>query len=153
MDGGFKDREHLFRAAGLLVGLVVAFIVVRGLFVPPGFGAYGHYRSGALDDIRAREVNFAGQKACAECHEDVLDAKAAGAHKSVHCEACHDALAKHAVAPDELEPKLPDVKTLCVRCHQTSVARPKSFPQVDPEDHAGESPCTDCHTPHAPSIS
>ena len=153
MNSEFKDREHLFRAAGLLLAFVLAFIVLRSLFVPEGFGALGHYRAAALDEVRAREVTFAGQPACAECHQDVLDAKAAGAHKTVHCEACHEALAKHAEAPDQVTPTLPEPRVLCIRCHERSVARPRSFPQIEPAEHAGESSCTDCHVPHVPGIS
>ena len=73
MTGLFKDREHYLRVAILLVAGVVAFLVFRSLMVPKGFGAYGHYRAGALADNAARPPAFGGRAACEECHSDVAE--------------------------------------------------------------------------------
>ncbi|TPW17151.1 MAG: hypothetical protein FD129_491, partial [bacterium] len=43
------DGQHLIRAGALLLAGVVAFLVVRSLLIPVGFGTLGHYRPGALD--------------------------------------------------------------------------------------------------------
>ena len=52
----FKDKEHLFRMAGLFgVGLLV-FVVLRGVLIPADFGDLGHYRASALDDIPHRSA-------------------------------------------------------------------------------------------------
>ena len=44
--------------------------VPRGpdLLVPSDFGVYGFYRAGALNDVKARPIAYAGRAACEECH-------------------------------------------------------------------------------------
>jgi hypothetical protein len=143
--GGHLVRVLLLFAAGLL-----AFVGLKALLVPKGFGLYGHYRAGALDDNRARPVSYAGRAACGDCHDDKPAALAKGKHAHVGCESCHGALAVHAQDPEALKPALPAVPALCLRCHQKAAGRPASFPQIDPADHAGENRCTECHSPHDP---
>jgi hypothetical protein len=152
MGGLFGHKEHLVRVAGLFLCGVLVFLVLQALLVPKGFGVYGHFRAGALDDNRARALAFAGQAACVECHSDVADAKKAGRHAGVHCEACHGALARHAADPTEQKAEKPDSRVLCVRCHQMNVARPASFPQIDAAEHAGGEACTSCHAAHNPGL-
>jgi hypothetical protein len=147
----FKDEAHLVRLVGLLAAGLVGFLLLRGLLVPDDFGVYGHYRAGALDDNRARPVAFAGQDACEACHAEPMEAKRAGGHKGVRCEACHGALARHALADDPaaLKPERPGAR-LCLVCHAVSVARPARFPQVDTKDHAEPGTCLECHAAHQP---
>ena len=147
-----RDREHLVRLALIFAAGFVLFLIVRSLVIPPGFGVYGHYRAGALADVRARAVRFAGRASCVPCHEDMDKAKAAGRHAGLGCEVCHGALAAHVADAANVVPSKPDPRTLCPVCHTSNVAKPKGFPQVDPKDHAGDEPCTECHAPHAPSI-
>jgi hypothetical protein len=150
VQGLFKDREHYLRAA-ILFGLGVAFFLgFRAVMVPKGFGIHGHYRDGALADNRARALSFAGHAACGECHGDVVELRVGSKHQRVNCEACHGPLAAHAADPTAVTPKLPDAAKLCLTCHAENVARPETFPQVDPKDHAGDDPCTTCHRPHHP---
>jgi hypothetical protein len=148
----FKDAVHLFRFAGLFVIAFIVFWVVRGYVVPKSFGKYGHYRAAAIDEIAARPVHYAGHQACETCHTDVLDVKKAGKHAGVNCEACHGPQAKHADDPGSVTPAKLDTATLCVRCHEASVARPKTFPQVNAADHANGVPCETCHQPHSPAL-
>jgi len=145
----FKDVEHLVRLAGLIVAGVLAFIALRALAVPAGFGQYGHYRGPALNELRARPISFAGHETCEMCHTDEHDKLAAGAHKGVHCEACHGPQGKHA---EDLSttPALPKTPELCVVCHAAAAAKPKKFPQVVVADHAGDADCKICHQPHNP---
>jgi Cytochrome c554 and c-prime len=152
MGGLFGHKEHLVRVAGLFLCGVLAFLVLQGLLVPKGFGVYGHFRAGALDDNRARPVAFAGRAACVECHSDVADAQKGGKHEGVHCEACHGALASHAADPTQHEAHKPDSRVLCARCHQMNVARPAGFPQIDVAEHAGKEACTTCHVAHNPGL-
>lgn len=149
----FKDREHLFRMAALFLGGLCAFLVVRALMVPKGFGELGHYRTAAIEENRQRPLAFAGHKACEECHTDVVEARKGSRHAGVHCESCHGPLAKHAEDPGSLTPERPDRKTICLVCHRAEAAKPAEFPQVDPREHAGESSCDECHKPHHPEIS
>jgi len=149
----FKDREHLFRMAALfLVGLGV-FLIVRAYLVPKGFGEYGHYRPGALEDNRSLPLHYAGRAACAECHSDVVDLRKGSKHERIGCESCHGPLAQHAADPDALTPKRPDKKKVCLTCHLTESAKPPRFPQVDPKEHGGSGGCDECHKPHHPEIS
>ena len=149
---GFRDVEHLVRPivlAGIMLGL---FLVVRAALVPDDFGVYGHYRAGALDDVRGQAVQFAGRDACTECHDDVVEARVGGAHDGVGCEACHGPLAAHADDPTEVAVERPDPERLCARCHAHSSYRPIDFPQVDIADHAMDEPCNACHEPHRPEL-
>ncbi len=151
MRESFREKEHLFRVAGLfLLGLLV-FLVARAIFVPAGFGKYGHYRPGALPDIRAQAPVFAGRRACADCHTDVPPAMKAGKHAKIGCEACHGPLAKHAEEPDKLKPAKLDPRALCLTCHTENLAKPKKFPQIDPAEHGEGAACTSCHAAHDPT--
>lgn len=145
-------REHLVRVAGLFLAGVVCFVVLQALLIPEGFGRYGHYRAGALDDARTRPVSFAGRAKCVECHADAAEAAKGGGHAAVRCEACHGPLAAHAEDPTQHKAVKPDPGVLCVRCHQSNVARPASFPQKDRTEHAGDELCTSCHVAHHPGM-
>ena len=146
----FRHKGHLVRVAALFAAGIGVFLVLRALFVPEGFGVYGHYRAGAIEANRARQVSFAGRAACVECHSDVPETMKGGRHEGVHCEACHGALAAHAADPGEKKAARPDGRDLCARCHAALVARPAGFPQVEVEDHAGKEACTKCHVAHRP---
>ena len=152
MGGVFGHKEHLVRVAALFLGGIFVFLVLQALLVPEGFGLYGHYRAGALDDNRAHAVAFAGRAACVECHSDVPDAQKGGGHAGVRCEACHGPLARHAEDPAEHKAEKPDSRVLCARCHEMNVARPARFPQIDVAEHAGKEACTSCHLAHKPGL-
>jgi hypothetical protein len=148
----FKDKEHLVRAAGLFAGGLLAFVVLRALLIPEGFGEIGHFRVAALDDNRAVHKKFAGRGLCETCHDDVAEERAESAHAAIGCEACHGALAGHADDPETVLPGRPEVVPLCVSCHEAGVAKPTWFPQVDPQEHSGGEACNDCHMPHQPEV-
>jgi hypothetical protein len=148
----FGHRGHLLRVAGLFAAGVLAFLVLQAFLVPKGFGVYGHYRAGALEENRVRPVAFAGRATCVECHSDVPDVMKGGRHAAIHCEACHGPLAGHAGDPAEKKAVRPDSKVLCARCHAANVARPARFPQVEVAEHAGEEACTTCHAAHNPGM-
>jgi hypothetical protein len=149
MAGLFKDKEHLLRVAALFAGGFVVFLLLRGLLVPAGFGEYGHFRAGAIEDNRQHAIKYAGHAVCTECHTDVGEVRARGKHAHVACEACHGALAAHAADPEAAKPVRPDPRTLCVVCHAPNVAKPASFPQID-SDHP-DAVCTECHLAHDPT--
>jgi hypothetical protein len=156
MSGWFKDKEHLVRMASLFAVGIGAFLVLQYLFVPPGFGQYGHYRAGALADNRdtgRHPLRYAGRAACEGCHVEVVEARKASRHEPIGCEACHGPSAAHASDPADVKPPKPDPRAVCIRCHSASASRPKAFPQVLVEEHAPEGPCTNCHQAHAPKVS
>jgi Cytochrome c7 and related cytochrome c len=147
-----RDAGHLIRPALVLLAGLALFMVVRGAVAPKGFGKYGHYRPQYLEIARAKPIRYAGQDVCASCHDAEATMRAAGRHAKVACEACHGPLAAHADDPSALKPKLPEVATLCARCHEKDPAKPKTFPQVVTADHSGGMACNDCHKPHNPHL-
>lgn len=152
MASPFGHKDHLVRVAGLFAVAVLVFLVLQAFLVPEGFGLYGHYRAGALEENRVRPVAFAGRAACVECHSEVPEAAKGGGHAAVRCEACHGPLAAHAQDPLGSKAIKPDSRQLCARCHAANVARPPRFPQVEPASHAGDEACTSCHTAHKPGL-
>lgn len=145
-------KEHLVRVAGLFAAGVALFLLVQAIFVPKGFGAYGHYRPGALDDVRARPLVYAGRAACLDCHTDVGATLKAGKHASIGCEACHGALARHVEDVSSQKAERPDGRQICLRCHLPNVAKPRGFPRVEPGDHAPTGSCLECHQAHSPAL-
>jgi len=147
-----SDSGHLIRVATVFLLGALVFVALRAAVIPKSFGRYGPYRGDALSEIASRPPAYAGHEICEGCHSDVLEVKAKGAHAHVNCESCHGPLAKHAVDPTSIKPVLPDVATLCVRCHSENIAKPSGFPQVDAEEHAQGQPCNTCHQPHSPGF-
>jgi hypothetical protein len=146
----FRDAEHLFRLAGVFLLLGVVFLVARAVFIPKGFGVYGHYRAGALEEVRAREIAFAGRAACLDCHDEINVVKKTGKHAGLGCEACHGPQQAHVADPSTVVPEKPKAKTLCLVCHMENLAKPRDFPQINPKEHADDDNCIKCHDPHAP---
>jgi predicted CXXCH cytochrome family protein len=147
-----RDSGHLIRPALVLLAGLGFFLLVRSAVIPKAFGQYGHYRPAALDLNRQKPLVFAGQGTCIECHDDQAKTRAAGKHAHVACEACHRAQAAHAADPLGLKPTLPDIATLCARCHEKDAAKPKTFPQVVTAEHSGGVLCNACHQPHNPHL-
>ena len=148
----FKDFEHLLRLAALFAAGLLVFGIARAELVPSGFGRYGHYRPGAIDDVRRLPIAYAGQKACADCHGDIVELRGHARHSAISCETCHGALAKHADDPGTSTPALPNATPLCVRCHAAKTGKPSQYPSVDIADHAGGAACLTCHKPHDPRL-
>jgi hypothetical protein len=148
-----RDAEHLVRLALLFLAGALLFLGIRSFLVPSGFGEFGHFRTGALQDNRNKPLHFAGSASCGEtdCHEDVTAALAGDTHDSVGCESCHGALSAHAADPEIAKAAPLDELELCSRCHASNPARPSAFLQVDIEPHREESACSECHDSHEPS--
>jgi len=147
-----RDWVHLIRPAVVLLAAMALFLVVRSAVIPKAFGQYGHFRPGALDDVRKRPLAYAGQGTCVLCHDDEAKVRAAGKHAHVACEACHGPQAEHADDPVSHVPKLPDVANLCRQCHEKDAAKPSSFPQVATAEHSSGMACNACHQPHNPHL-
>lgn len=146
------ESAHLIRPAVVILAGLALFLGLRQVVIPKDFGKYGHYRPGALDQIRQRPVAYAGQDQCVMCHEDQAKARAEGKHAHVACEACHGPQAKHADDSSSVKPQLPDVAALCVTCHERDAAKPAGFPQVASAEHSSGMKCNDCHKPHNPHM-
>ena len=94
--------------------IIAGFMTARHFLVPPTFGVLGHYRAASIDSIAALPIRYAGQRACNECHDDVVAEKANSRHAGVACEVCHGAAAKHA-----------EIRTAaCLRHPETAASAP-----------------------------
>ena len=161
-----SDKAHVWRIFGALaLVLVIAFALQRGLR-PDDFGEIDNYRAGSLDEILAQEPVHQGADVCAECHDDVVSLHDKDIHVHVQCEVCHTSGLRHVrhyldgdETVTEEQAAMPKEYTLegCLFCHRKLVARPSTFPQVDPEEHyrflkvvEPQTPCIECHSPHEP---
>jgi hypothetical protein len=147
-----KEAAHLIRLAVILIAGVGVFAIARQSIVPAGFGQYGHYRAGALGEIRAKPLTYAGRAACVLCHEDVSNVLKTSRHASIGCEACHGPQFRHSEDSAAQKPELPDTRALCAGCHEKIAARPDFVPQVVTVEHAGTEACKTCHQPHSPKV-
>ncbi len=145
-----KIPEQIRRLVALSVILIVLFLIVRALLIPPDFGKYGHYRASAVDNIVSQKLRYAGQVECVECHEDHVAVKNAGYHKNLACEVCHGPAAEHIENPGEVELLAPRGRGYCPLCHEYLPARPTGFPQIVSDSHNPMKPCIACHEPHDP---
>jgi len=162
MRGRFQHAGHVLRVAAVFACGFVGFLVLRWAVVPADFGKYGFYRAGALDDIKARRISYAGAASCDSCHHDTYvlpkdwpklepgkDAPE-DKHSILHCEACHGPLAAHAADKTVPVAKV-GADRLCLTCHREIPGRPHSQPQIVPnKDHGNGDPCLSCHSPHFP---
>ena len=157
----FRHVEHVLRFAAVFVVGIVGFFMLRWMLLPQDFGLYGFYRPGALDDITATPLVYAGRAACERCHHDTYEPPAdrpkpapdadpvENKHAVLRCEACHGPLIAHAI--DEKRPvSKVGADRLCLTCHRQIPGRPKAHPQVVPGEHGDNDPCMSCHTPHFP---
>jgi hypothetical protein len=143
--------EQMRRLPILAVLIVGALVVFRMLVVPGDFGEYGHYRGSALADAAALEIRYAGQQACMECHDDIVEAKAGGYHKNLACETCHGPAAKHVEAEGDVALRAPRERGYCPLCHEYLPSRPTGFPQIISASHNPIKPCISCHDAHDPA--
>jgi hypothetical protein len=151
-----EHARHIFRVLFALVVLIAGFIVFRTYMVPNSYGFYGPYRFDNVAEQAARAPRHGGPESCQKCHPKEYGKRLAGVHKTVSCEVCHGAVAKHADKDKRIAP-MPMEKTyrLCARCHAKLDSRPKEFPQVKLEEHVTDKleggVCLDCHDPHDPT--
>lgn len=159
----FRHSQHVLRAGVVLLFGFVAFLALRWLALPSDFGVYGFYRAGALDDVKAHPIAYAGRAACEQCHGGTYDLPGAGTgavppeadpvkdnrHFAIRCEACHGPLASH-VGDPSLPVDAVGGDQLCLGCHAQLAGRPSTQPQIVAADHSGTDPCVSCHRPHRP---
>lgn len=99
---------------------------------------------------KARPLQYAGFRACEECHGEIHNKKKAGYHRDLACETCHGAAKAHAEDPDKVKPVIPSARAFCPQCHAYNPSRPRGFPQINPVAHNPLKACASCHNPHDP---
>ena len=144
-----KIPEQLKRLSVLAIVAIVLFVPVRNLLVPADFGEYGHYRASALEEAAAQELHYAGHEICNDCHDDIVDTKYSGYHRTVACETCHGPAAAH-IDDSDVELAAPRERGFCPMCHEYLASRPTGFPQIVAASHNPLRPCISCHNPHDP---
>lgn len=142
--------EQLKRLLLLLIILITAFVLIRSVLVPDDFGQYGHFRASALGEIMSQNVQYAGQKACSDCHSDMVELKDTGYHKTVACEVCHGPAAAHIDDVETVKLAAPRERDYCPLCHEYLPSRPTGFPQIVTASHNPMKACITCHNPHSP---
>lgn len=160
----FKMPPQIVRLVLLTLAIVGSYFVARAFLTPQSFGKFGWYRANALEELASHTPVFAGKKACDECHSDILEKLAKGAHKTLSCEACHGVSRLHAENPNIAAGKQTEEEVTgkttggrieltgshCIRCHEANPSRPAWFKQIVVKEHY-EGKCTDCHVPHQPN--
>ena len=148
----FTMPPQVVRLCLLVVGIVVTYSTARYFLTPPSFRQYGWFRGDALGELSDHDRVYAGRKACAECHEDVVKKVTTHGHKTLSCEGCHGPGQNHADNPDLKPEKLHF--SICMRCHEANPSRPKWHKQIVIKTHYSKdeavSKCTECHIPHMP---
>ena len=140
------------RLALLFAIFIGLFFVARHFLVPKSFGEFGHYRGLSLAENQALTPKYAGQKACADCHQDMVDLKSPNVHKSVSCETCHGPGLAHVNSTDSILPmRVPKEREFCAVCHTKNAARKAgNIVQVIVAEHNPGQKCIECHNPHNP---
>ena len=133
-----------------VVALLVAGIVLLRRAIPPALKNTDLQVAAAVQQETAREINYAGAHACAECHEEQYTVKKDGYHRNISCETCHGPGTRHIADPVEVTPPAPRDRTFCPTCHAYNLSRPMGFPQINPVTHNPLQPCITCHKPHDP---
>ncbi len=149
-------RDQVKRLLVIFVIIVVGFLTVRKLIIPESFGEFGHYRGDAIDSVTSQGLQYAGHRACYDCHDDIGEIKKISNHRTVNCEACHGPAVAHIASFEEDEqvfPVVPRKREHCMKCHAYNPAKPTGFPQIDPVLHNPIETCISCHNPHHPEPS
>jgi len=74
---------QIFRLFLLVIGIVVSYSTARYFLTPHSYRQYGWYRGAALEELREREIVYAGRPACEDCNPDHYGKLLKGAHKTL----------------------------------------------------------------------
>ncbi len=142
--------QQVTRLLVVFIFLGSALLLSWRFLIPETFGDLGHYRAAAIDSVANHEKKYAGRQACVLCHSDVEELRMGSHHSGVSCEVCHGPAANHVAAPMDMKPPIPEGRDNCTLCHEFNPSRPSGFPQINPVFHNPQTPCVECHSPHAP---
>lgn len=170
--------SHIYRLILVMVLGIGTLLFLKGFVVPESWDAQAWYRKNALAELQKQPLRFGGNESCHQsaCHqENAADPKSKelavlhqtkfdqiqqSVHKTLSCEACHDALTNHV----EKGHKIPDAyfkiernSVLCLTCHRPLLGRDTKIVQFSEEFSMHKmmqvteaKSCISCHNPHAP---
>lgn len=152
-------KGHVWRPLYVVIGIVILILVFRMFYVPSDFGAqergytFGFHRLGNEQDWKNFPAKYKNTAYCNECHDDKVASISASPHAMLPCEDCHGPALNHPDNPEKLP--IDRSRDLCIRCH-SALYMPSSgrndIPGIDPKMHNPDTPCSDCHNPHNPSL-
>lgn len=152
-------KNHVWRPLFVVIGVVIAILLFRAIYVPSDFGAqergytFGYHRLSNEQEWKDYPAKYKETEYCNECHDDKVAELHSSPHAMIPCENCHGPALNH---PDDPE-KLPIDRSreLCIRCH-AKLVMPSSdrndIPGIDPAEHNVGEMCSDCHNPHNPNL-
>lgn len=139
-----RHKKYLLSAVGLLAAVLVIVITI----LPRVHESFGYHPEQNAREWEDKAVSYVGASTCKDCHAEVYAEWRASPHGTVNCEDCHGAAAAHIQEGGALSITQPN--KLCELCHAEIPGRPSEFAQVNPDKHAGQSSCLQCHNPHDP---
>ena len=158
--------KHVQRMLFLLLALGVSAFIAQRLLRPESFGKAGHFRYDSLGEIISQEPVHQSKAACIGCHGEICKLHDKDIHFGVQCEDCHGPGQRHVLFHEKKDAsvladaaRMPKEYTLegCLFCHRKLAARPRTFPQIAPEEHYKflhvsdpKTRCIECHSPHEP---
>jgi hypothetical protein len=89
-------------------------------------------------------------KGCDACHAKTQRVQALSRHANVQCTVCHEVPKQHNVSPRTYEPKKPQGREFCGKCHGQDAGTGKEIPKVNMATHGEKYLCWECHNPHMP---
>jgi hypothetical protein len=153
-------------------------LILKDFFVPESWDAQAWYRKNVLSELQKQPLRFGGNESCHQsaCHQaNTSDPKAKdlgalhqtkfdqiqqSVHKTLSCEACHDALANHVEKGQKIHDayfKIERNSVLCLTCHRQLSGRDgkiaqfsEEFPMHKMMQVTEAKSCISCHNPHAP---
>ncbi len=89
-------------------------------------------------------------KGCDACHAKVQRVVALSRHANLNCTVCHETVKQHNVSPRAYQPKKPQTREFCGKCHDKDTGSSKETPKVNMASHGEKYLCWECHYPHMP---
>jgi len=143
------QRKLLLGVIGMVIVLVAPSVISIPV-VPALYGRFGYHPKQNAREWAILEVSYVGASLCKDCHAEKHGEWRASSHRTVNCETCHGPAQAHLQEGAPLSTT--SSNALCELCHAEILGRPSDFAQVNPEEHAGPSPCIQCHNPHSPAV-
>lgn len=139
-------------ALRILVVLVIfaAGVLIVHRAIPPAYTDHDLQIAATIEREGAKQIHYAGETSCTNCHLETHDVKKAGYHRNLACETCHGPGIAHTENPIEVKPPAPRDRQFCPTCHAYNSSRPMSFPQINAITHNPLQACIACHQPHDP---